>query len=31
LARFDLWISGAMAGQDALPSQGSRFTIKPDE
>ena len=31
VARFDLWISGALACRDALPSQGSLITIKPDE
>jgi hypothetical protein len=28
---LDLWISGTLAGQDVLPSQGSRITIEPGE
>src|ERR1700694_5115007 len=31
LATFHLWIFGTVAGQEALPSQGSRITIKLDE
>ena len=28
---LDLWISGTLAGQDVLPSQGLRITIEPDK
>ena len=28
---LDLWISGTLAGQEVLPSQGSRITIEPVE
>src|SRR5258708_26045769 len=28
---LDLWISGTLAGQDVLPSQGWRITIEPGE
>jgi hypothetical protein len=31
LRTLDLWISGPLAGQDVLPSQGSRITIEPGE
>ena len=31
LRTLDLWIPGTLAGQDVLPSQGSRITIEPGE